>query len=78
MFTKKFYWYNFPGFCSNLEQSYWYKQRGLLFKHRRPRAFYWVYIDWLAPGHPMGAGNLTISRETETQVQASFSLNLPL
>ena len=34
------------------------------------RAFYWVHIDWLAPGHPMGAGNPTISRETETQVLA--------
>ena len=35
--------------------------RGLLFKLRRPWAFYWVHIDWLAPGHPMGAGNPTIS-----------------
>ena len=54
------------------KQSYWYKLRGLLFKFkaillvqtaraffklRRPRAFYWVHIDWPAPGHPMGAGN---------------------
>ena len=31
-----------------------------------PRAFYWVHIDWLTPGHPMGAGNPTISQETET------------
>ena len=30
---------NFVGFCSNLKQLYWYKQRGLLFKLRRPRAF---------------------------------------
>ena len=30
---------NFAGFCSNLKQFYWYKQRGLLFKLRRPRAF---------------------------------------
>ena len=60
------------------KQSYWYKLRGLLFKFkaillvqtapaffklRRPRAFYWVHIDWLAPGHPMGAGNPTISRK---------------
>ena len=67
------------------KQSYWYKLRGLLFKFkaillvqtaraffklRRPRAFYWVHIDWPAPGHPMGAGNPTISRETETQVLA--------
>ena len=30
---------NFPGFGSNLKQFYWYKQRGLLFKLRRPWAF---------------------------------------
>ena len=67
------------------KQSYWCKRRGLLFKFkaillvqtaraffklRCPRAFYWVRIDWPAPGHPMGAGNPTISRETETQVLA--------
>ena len=68
---------NFAGFCSNLKQFYWYKRRGLLFKLRRPWAFqlsrglHWVHIDWLAPGHPMGAGNPTISRETETQVPAA-------
>ena len=62
---------NFAGFCSNLKQFYWYKRRGLLFKLRRPRAFYWVHIDWLAPGHLMGAGNPPISRETETQVLAA-------
>ena len=60
------------------KQSYWSKLRGLLFtfkaillvqtaraffKLRRPRAFYWVHIDWPAPGHPMGAGNPTISRK---------------
>ena len=45
---------NFAGFCLNLKQFYWYKQRGLLFKLRRPLAFYWVYIDWLAPRHPVG------------------------
>ena len=45
--------------------------RRLLFKLRRSRAFHWVYIDWLAPGHPMGAGNPTISQETETQVPAT-------
>ena len=38
MFTKKFYWYNFAGFCSNLKQFYWYKWRRLLFKLRRPQA----------------------------------------
>ena len=58
-------------FCSNVEQSYWYKWRGLLFKLRRPWAFYWVHIDGLTPGHPMGAENPTISRETETQVPAA-------
>ena len=68
------------------KQSYWYKlRRGLLFKFkaillvqtawafyklRHPWAFYWVHIDWPAPGHPMGAGNSTSSRETETQVLA--------
>ena len=30
---------NFAGFCSNLKQFYWYKQRGLLFKLRRLLAF---------------------------------------
>ena len=39
MFTKQFYWYNFPGFCSNLKQFYWYKRSGLLFKLRCPWAF---------------------------------------
>ena len=62
---------NFAGFCSNLKQFYWYKRRGLLFKLRRLWAFYWVHIDWLAPGHRMGAGNPTISQETETQVPAA-------
>ena len=68
---------NFAGFCSNLKQFYWYKRRGLLFKLRSrwlfssPAGFYWVHIDWLAPGHPMGAGNPTISWETETQVLAT-------
>ena len=67
---------NFAGFGSNLKQSYWYKQsfcsnlvaRGLF---SSPAGFYWVHIDWLAPGHPVGAGNPTISRETETQVPAA-------
>ena len=66
---------NFAGYMF-AKQSYWHKLRGLLFKFkaillvqtawaffklRRPRAFYWVHIDWPAPGHPMGAGNPTIS-----------------
>ena len=46
---------NFAGFCSNLKQFYWYKQRGLLFKLRRPRAFQLscglftgcILIDWI-------------------------------
>ena len=59
---------NGAGFCSNLKQFYWYKWRGLF---SSPAGFYWVHIDWLAPGHPMGAGNPTISRETETQVPAA-------
>ena len=62
MFTKQCYWYNFAGFCSNLGA------RGLF---SSPAGFYWVHIDWPAPGHPMGAGNPTISRETETQVPAA-------
>ena len=67
---------NFAGLGSNLKQFYWYKRCGLLFKLRQPLAFqlsrfYWVHIDWLAPGHPMGAGNPAISRETETQVLAA-------
>ena len=68
---------NFTGFCSNLKQFYWYKQRGLLFKLRRPRAFQLslgllLGAYWLAGSRsPMGAGNPTISQETETQVLAA-------
>ena len=77
-FAKQSYWYklrgllfklkansigtNSAGFCSNLGA------RGLF---SSPSGFYWVHIDWLAPGHPMGAGNPTISQETETQVPAA-------
>ena len=53
---------NGAGFCSNL---------GTCGLFSSPTGFYWVHIDWLAPGHPMGAGNPTISRETETQVPAT-------
>ena len=53
---------NGAGFCSNLGA-------GGLFSS--PAGFYWVHIDWLAPGHPTGAGNPTISWETETQVPAA-------
>ena len=45
---------NGAGFCSNLGA-------GGLFSS--PAGFCWVHIDWLAPGHPMGAGNPTISRK---------------
>ena len=62
-FAKQSYWYKLrAGFCSNLGA------RGLF---SSPVGFYWVHIDRLDPGHPMGAGNLTISRETETQVPAA-------
>ena len=50
------------GFCSNL---------GARWLFSTPAGYYWVHIDWLAPGHPMGAGNPTISWETETQVLAT-------
>ena len=53
---------NFTGFCPNLGV------RGLF---SSPFVSYWVHIDWLAPGYLMGAGNPTISRETETQVPAA-------
>ena len=53
---------NSTGFCSNL---------GARWLFSSPAGFYWVHIDWLAPGHPMGAGNPTISRETKTQVPAA-------
>ena len=73
MFAKQSYWYKLhgllfklkaillvqtAGFCSNLGT------RGLFSSLA-------VHIDWLAPGHPMGAGNPTISQETETQVLAA-------
>ena len=38
---------NGAGFCSNLGAS------GLF---SSPAGFYWVHIDWLAPGHPDGGG----------------------
>ena len=53
---------NFAGFCSNL---------GVRTLFSSPFVSYWVHIDWLAPGYLMGAGNPTISRETETQVLAA-------
>ena len=53
---------NGAGFGSNLDARWLFSS---------PAGFYRVHIDWLAPGHPMGAGNPTISRETETQVPAA-------
>ena len=53
---------NGTGFCSNLGARWLFSSLA---------GFYWVHIDWPAPGHPMGAGNPTISRETETQVPAA-------
>ena len=52
----------FTGFCSNLGV------RGLF---SSPFVSCWAHIDWLAPGYLMGAGNPTISWETETQVWAT-------
>ena len=69
MFAKQSYWYKLrgllfklkaillvqtAGFCSNLGARGFFSS---------PAGFYWVHIDWLAPGHPMGAGNPTISRK---------------
>ena len=59
---------NFTGFCSNL---------GVLGLFSSPFVCYWVHIDWLAPGYLMGAGNPTISRETETQVRAACQPRQP-
>ena len=59
---------NGSGFGSNL---------GARWLFSSPSGFYWVHIDWLAPGYPMGAGNPTISRETETQVPAACQPQQP-
>ena len=58
----------FTGFCSNLGV------RGLF---SSPFVSYRVHIDWLASGYPMGAGNPTISGETETQVWLPASPGSP-
>ena len=52
----------FTSFCSNL---------GICGLFSSPFVSYWAHIDWLAPGYLIGAGNPTISWETETQVQAA-------
>ena len=36
-----------------------------------PFVSYWAHVYWLAPGYLMGVGNLTISGEAKTQVQAT-------
>ena len=61
---------NFRGLLFKFKAILLVQTAWAFFKLRRPRAFYWVHIDWPAPGHPMGAGNPTISGETETQVPA--------
>ena len=53
---------NFRGLFSNLGI------RGLF---SFPFVSYQAHIDWLAPGCLMGVGNLTISGEAKTQVQAA-------
>ena len=68
---------NFAGFCSNLEQFYWYKGHGLLFKLRRPWAFQLsrgllLGAYWLAGSRsPNGGGESHHFTETETQVPAA-------
>ena len=59
---------NFAGFCSNL---------GVRRLFSSPFLSYWVHIDWLAPDYLIGAGNPTISRETETQVRAACQPQQP-
>ena len=53
---------NFTGFSSNL---------GICGLFSSPFVSYWAHIGWLSPGSLMGAGNPTISGETETQVPAA-------
>ena len=50
------------------KQFYWYKLCRLF---SSPFVSYWAHIDWLAPGYLMGVGNLTISGEAKTEVQAA-------
>ena len=56
------------GFFSNL---------GIRWIFSSPFVSYWLHIDWLAPGYLMGAGNPTISGETETQVRAACQPRQP-
>ena len=56
------------------KQFYWYNFCRLFIS---PFISYWAHIDWLAPGYLMGAGNPTISAETEAQVQAACQPQQP-
>ena len=67
---KQFYWYKRRGLLFKFKAILLVQMARAFFKLRRPPAsqlsrglFYWVHIDWLAPGRPMGAGNPTISRK---------------
>ena len=78
MFAKQSYWYKLRGLLFKLKAILLVQtERAFVQTYAPagfsalPRAFYWVHIDWLAPGHLMGAGNPTISRETKTQVPAT-------
>ena len=64
MFAKQFYWYKL---------SRAFVRRLFHF----PFVPFWVPVDWLALGGRMGAGNPTISGETETQVQAACQPQQP-
>ena len=70
MFAKQSYWYKLLGLLFKFKAILLVQMARAFFKLRRPRAsqlsrglFYWVHIDWPAPGHPMGAGNPTISQK---------------
>ena len=78
MFTKQSYWHKLRGLLFKLKAillvqtaQAFVPNLGARWLFSSPAGFCWVHIDWLAPGHPMGAGNPTISRETETQVPAA-------
>ena len=76
MFAEQSYWYKLRG-LHVYKAILLVQLRGLWFKLRRPRAFQLsrglftgcILIGWLRS--PDGAGNPTISRETETQVPAA-------
>ena len=78
MFAKQSYWYKLRGLLFKLKAILlvqmaraFVQTLGARWLFSSPAGFYWVHVDWLAPGHLMGAGNPTISRETETQVPAA-------